>query len=243
MRCRTAGPQGPRVSPCLGGNGCCPPTKAVHPGGRDPLRRRYLRGLGRRPGGTRRAAAGLDSPGLGASSAAREGSAGLPRPAPRRSPPSSAFLSRSPAYPGAGGYCRAPLAAAAPPPPAAAAAEPRRRAPRPPPPPPRSRPRDCFKGRAPAQRERCLTSPPRCTHVPAALHHSLGGWLRHEDESQHLHLVMASSPLQSPFSERVRPLIQKILIPPAEFALPLPRAAGIRVAKSWTHQTLSRRKL
>lgn len=130
-RCRAVGPQGSWVSPpASGGDGYSPHTKS-HSGALDPLRRRYLRGLGRRPGGTRRAAAGLDSPGLGASSAAREGSAGLPRPAPRRSPPSSAFLSRSPAYPGAGGSCRAPLAAAAP----ATSRSSRRRteAPRPPP--------------------------------------------------------------------------------------------------------------
>lgn len=130
MRCRAAGPQGSRVSPLPPERWIFSPDKTPFLCPR-PLRRRYLRGLGRRPGGTRRAAAGLDSPGLGASSAAREGSAGLPRPAPRRSPPSSAFLSRSPAYPGAGGYCPAPLAAAAP----ATSRSSRRRteAPRPPP--------------------------------------------------------------------------------------------------------------
>lgn len=150
------------MSPLAAGGWIFSPTKP-HRAAPDRLGRRYLRGLGRRPGGTRRAAAGLGSPGLGASSAAREGSAGLPRPAPRRSPPSSAFLSRSPAYPGAGGCAGLRSPPRRRPPPAAAAAEPRRRAPRPPPPPPRSGPRDCFKGRAPAHTERCLPSPPRGT--------------------------------------------------------------------------------
>lgn len=127
---------------------------------------------------------------------ARPGSL-APLPAARRLPPRS-----SPAHPHTPGLAATAGLRSPPrrrPPPAAAAAEPRRRAPRPPPPPPRSRPRDCFKGRAPAQRERCLTSPPRCTALPVALHHSRGGWVCREAESRQLDPGMALVPLQSPF--------------------------------------------
>lgn len=138
-----------------------------------PLRRRYLRGLGRRPRWLLRAAFVLGSAGLGASSAVR-GSAGLLRPAPRRSPLASALLRLPTPRSGGGGEriprglrllpapvqrgsrLHSPPRLREPPAAAAAAAVPRRRAPRPPPPrrsPPRSAPatnrvRDCFKERA-----------------------------------------------------------------------------------------------